>query len=118
MSWGSRLGSRARATVWMASSSAVPKSSTASAVGRLTRVSRCSIASTGVGVFGPFGLRTTCDLVVVEQIGIANDRRVGVQQVDGLGESFPDAHHGGDLDVAPPPEAAVIIHRDAPLVAG
>src|SRR3954468_9362817 len=90
MSCGSRLGSRASATVRIASSSGVGKSSAASAVGRLTRVSRCSIASTGVGTFGPFGLRTTRDLVIVEQIGIADDRGVGVQQVDGFGESLPD----------------------------
>src|SRR3954468_10370693 len=117
MSCGSRLGSRVRATVRIASSSGVPKSSTASAVGRLSRVSRCSIASTGVGIFGPFGLRTTCDLVIVEQIGIADDRVVGVERGDCLGQSVADTHHGGDLHVAPASEATVVVHCHAPLVA-
>src|SRR3954468_7673397 len=114
MSCGSRLGSRSSATVRIASSSGVPKSSTASAVGRLTRVSRCSIASTGVGSFGPFGLRTTCDLVIVEQIGIADDGIVGVQRVDGLRKTVADTQHGRDLHVAPASEAAVVVHCHAP----
>src|SRR5688500_14875328 len=117
MSCGSRLGSRASATVRIASSSGVPKSSTASAVGRLTRVSRCSIASTGDDSFGPFGLCTTCDLVIVEQIGIADNGVVGVQRGDGLGQSVADTQHGGDLHVAPASEAAVVVHSHAPLVA-
>src|SRR4051812_47346565 len=96
--------------------------SRASAVGIFVRFSACLIASTGVGTAGVGCLGATGTPEVacgqVEQVRIADDREVSVERLDRVGETWLEQQWIGHLDITPTPEAAVVVHRHTPRIAG
>src|SRR4051812_21749479 len=83
----------------------------------LVRLSLCLIASTGGGPLGVLRATSAPVLVEVQQIRVADDRRVVVEQLNRVREPGLEVPRVGHLDVAPPTEALVVVDGRAPRVA-
>src|SRR5208282_1573374 len=82
------------------------------------RLSLCLIASTGVGSLGLLRATSAPVVIEVEQVWVANDRRIVIEQLYRLRESGLELQRVAHLDVAPAAEACVVVDRRAPGVSG